>query len=170
MKKLMLFILGIVFIGANSLAQVTARTVDQHVLPAKRTFYEYTGVAADTCGTEKDSLYFEIEINKSTPVNFNVRVEVSRTGTTAVYDIDLEGKRFENDSWSKIVELATQSASVTIAEPSTSLVDSINQVTINSGASDNFYRYFRILVNNDGSCEAADQLLVDAIIWKFYER
>jgi len=163
MKKLIIF-LGLMFIGASLLAQVTARTADSHVLSAKKTYYKYTGVVADTCGTEQDSLYFEIQINKNTPVNFNARVEVTRTGTTAVYDIDLEGKRFENDSWSKIVELASQVASVTIPEPLTSL--SILTLT---GADDNFYRYFRILVNNDGSCEEADNLLVTAILWKFYE-
>ena len=166
----MLFILGIVFIGANSLAQVTARTSDQHVLPAKRTFYEYTGVAADTCGTEQDTLKFEIEINKSCPVNFNVRIELTRTGSAETYNIDLEGRRFDNDAWTKIVELAGQSASVTIAEPSTSLVDSINQVTINSGLSDNFFRYFRLQIDNDGTCGAADKATVDAVLWKFYER
>ena len=166
----MLFILGIVFIGANSLAQVTARTADSHVLSAKRTFYEYTGVAADTVGAGMDSLSFNIEINKSGPVNFNVRVEVTPKGSSEDYEIDLEGKVFENDSWVKIVELTSQTASVTIAEPSTSLVDSVNQVTINSGASDNFYRYFQVIIQNDGTCAATDNLAVDAIIWKFYER
>lgn len=170
MKKLMLILLGIVFISTNLLAQVTARTVDQHVLGAKRTFYTYTGVAADTCGTEQDTLKFEIQINKNTPVNFNVRAEVTRTGSAETYNIDLEGKRFANDAWTKIVELAAQTASVTIAEPSTSLVDSVGQATINSGASDNFYRYFRLQIDNDGTCGAADKLTVDAILWKFYER
>ena len=148
----------------------TARTADSHVLRASRTFYEYTGVAADTVGAGMDSLSFNIQINKNTPVNFNARVEVARKGEASTYSIDLEGKRFANDSWSKIVELAAQTASVTIAEPSTSLVDSVNQVTINSGASDNFYRYFQILIRNNETVAATDNLKVDAILWKFYER
>ena len=166
----MLILLGIMFIGANLLAQVTMRVVDQHVLSARKTFYTYTGVAADTVGTEQDSLYFEIQVNKNTPVSFAVRVEVTRTASGESYDIDLEGKVFGNDSWSKIVENATQTASISMYEPSTSLVDSINQVTINSANSDNYFRYFRVLVNNDGDCAAADKLTIDYIIWKFWER
>ena len=168
MKKLIIF-LGLILISATVFAQ-TARTADSHVLRASRTFYEYTGVAADTVGVDMDSLSFEIQINKNTPVNFNARVEVARKGEVSTYFIDLEGKRFANDSWSKIVELAAQTASVTIAEPSTSLVDSVNQVTINSGASDNFYRYFQILIRNNETVAATDNLKVDAILWKFYER
>lgn len=166
----MLILLGLVFISANLLAQVTAKTCDQHVMGAKRTYYKYTGVAADTCGTEQDTLYFEIQANKNTALTCNARIEVTRTGSTETYGLDLEGKVFANDTWTKIVENNAASASVSLYEPSTSLVDSVNQATINSGNSDNYYRYFRVFVDNDGTCGAADKLTIDAVIFKLYER
>ena len=168
MKKLIIF-LGLILISATVFAQ-TARTADSHVLRASRTFYEYTGVAADTVGAGMDSLSFNIQINKNTPVNFNVRVEVTPKGSSEDYKIDLEGKVFENDSWVKIVELTAQTTSVTIAEPSVSLSDTSGVASVLTGAADNFYRYFQILIRNDGTCAATDNLAVDAILWKFYER
>ena len=166
----MLILLGIMFIGANLLAQVTMRVVDQHVLSARKTFYTYTGVAADTVGTDKDSLYFEIQVNKNTPISFAARIEVTQTGATDNYGMDLEGKVFENDYWTKILELASQNVDTSLYEPSASLVDSINQATINSANSDNYFRYFRVLIHSDGDVLPGDKLTIDYIIWKFWER
>ena len=163
MKKLMLILLGIIFIGANLLAQVTARTVDQHVLSARKTFYTYTGVAADTVGTDKDTLYFELQVNKTVAVNVNARIEVTRTGTTDTYDMDLEAKVFENDSWTKLLEYATQSASK-------SIYDTCGVVQAGLGTPTNFYRYFRVFIGSDGDVLAGDNLTIDYIIWKVYER
>jgi hypothetical protein len=89
------------------------------------TYYSYTGVAADTIGTEQDTLYFILRVNRDYPVNVNARVTAVRTGTTDSYDIDLEGKVFDGDSYSKVVENATQTASKSLYQPETSMVDSV---------------------------------------------
>jgi len=168
---LVLLLAAISFISA----QVTARTCVQYNMAESATYYKYTGVAADTCGTEQDTLYFEILSNKTRPVTCNARVEVTRTGSTETYDIDLEGKVFENDSWSKIVENATQEASKSMYEPETSMVDTLEATHVGvanamPGSGDNFYRYFRVFVGNDGTCGKADKLTVDYVIFKLYER
>lgn len=156
-------------------AQVTARTAVQYTMRKGATYYKYTGVAADTCGTEQDTLYFEILTNKDVPVTCNARAEVTRTGSAETYDMDLEGKVFENDSWSKIVENATQTASLSFYEPETSMVDTVSNVphgvgNAMPGSGDNFYRYFRVFIGNDGTCGAADKLTVNYVIFKVYER
>lgn len=168
---LVLFFVAVSFIAA----QVTARTAVQRTLKKGVTYYKYTGVDADTCGTEQDTLYFEILVNKSTPVTCNARVEWTRTGSAETYGIDLEGKVFENDTWTKIKENNAQEASISIYEPETSMVDSTSGYTPSVanamiGSGDNFYRYFRVAIDNDGTCAAADKLTVDYIIFKLYER
>jgi len=175
MKRL-IGILVLLFVAVSFIsAQVTARTAVQHTMRKSATYYKYTGVAADTCGTEQDTLYFEILSNKSVPVTCNARVEVTRTGETETYDIDLEGKVFKNDSWSKIVENATQEASKSMYEPETSMVDTLEATHVGvanamPGSGDNFYRYFRVFVGNDGTCGNADKLTVNYVIFKLYER
>jgi len=160
----MLFILGIVFIGANSLAQSTARTADSHVLPIKRSFYEYTGVAADTAGTSQDTVYFEILTNKNVPLVCNARIEFTRTGSSEDYEIRLQGKVFENDTWTSIIDSLAQTASLSLYHPD------VEVEATQAGSVDVFYRYFRILIANDGTCAAGDRATIDAVIWKFYER
>lgn len=178
MKRLLIFItMALLLIAGGTCkvdAQVTARTAVQKTLSIRATYYKYTGVAADTCGTEQDTLYFEVRTNKHGPTNVNARIEVTRTGSTETYDMDLEGKVFENDSWSKVVENATQTASKSMYQPETSMVDSTGFELVSahampaSGA--NFYRYWRVFIGNDGTCGAADKLTVNYIIFKVYPR
>lgn len=170
MKRL-IGILVLLFVAVSFIAaQVTARTAVQRTLRKSLTYYKYTGVAADTCGTEQDTLYFEIFSNKNVPVTCNARAEVTRTGTTETYGIDLEGKVFENDTWTTIKENNAQTASLSLYEPETSMVDSTGVADAMIGSGDNFYRYFRVFIDNDGTCGAADKLTVDYIIFKLYER
>ncbi len=177
MKRLFVFITMALLLIAGACkvdAQVTARTAVQRTLSNRATYYKYTGVAADTCGTEQDTLYFEILTNKHGPTNVNARIEATRTGTTEEYDMDLEGKVFENDSWSKVVENAAQVASKSLYQPETSMVDSIGATTPSAdampGSGPNFYRYWRVFIGNDGTCGTADKLTVDYIIFKVYLR
>lgn len=177
MKRLFVFMTMALLLIAGACkvdAQVTARTAVQRTLSNRATYYKYTGVAADTCGTEQDTLYFEILTNKHVPTNVNARIEATRTGSTETYDMDLEGKVFENDSWSKVVENATQVASKSLYQPETSLVDSTGSLnTLGDpmpGSGPNFYRYWRVFIGNDGTCGAADKLTVDYIIFKVYRR
>ena len=180
MKRLFVLITMIALIIASACkldAQVTARTaLDNRSIRKSVTYYKYTGVAADTCGTEQDTLYFSIRINKDGPVNVNARINATRTGSTETYDMDLEGKVFLNDSWSKVNENATQTASKSLYQPETSLVDSV-QTTVTGinanampGSGPNFYRYWRVFVGNDGTCGAADKLTINSVEWKIYIR
>jgi len=173
MKRLFVFMTMALLLIAGACrvdAQVTARTAVQRTLSNRATYYKYTGVAADTCGTEQDTLYFEILTNKHGPTNVNARIEVTRTGSTESYDMDLEGKVFENDSWSKVNENATQTASLSLYQPETSLSDSTGVADAMPGSGANFYRYWRVFIGNDGTCGAADKLTVDYIIFKVYRR
>jgi len=163
MKRLILF-LGLMLLSATMFAQVTARTAVQYTLRKGITYYKYTGVAADTCGTEQDTLAFEILSNKNVPLNCNARVEATRTGTSEDYEIRLQGKVFENDSWTSLVDSTAQTASVSLYHPDVEV-----DVT-QAGSVDVFYRYFRMLIANDGTCGAADKLTVDYVIFKLYER
>jgi len=175
MKRL-IGILVLLFVAVSFIAaQVTARTAVQRTLRQGVFYYKYTGVAADTCGVEQDTLYFEILSNKTGPVTCNARAEVTRTGTSETYGIDLEGKVFENDTWTTIVENNAQTASLSIYEPETSMVDTLEATHVGvanamPGSGDNFYRYFRVFIDNDGTCAAGDKLTVDYIIFKLYER
>lgn len=177
MKRLFVFItmITLLFAACKLDAQVTARTaLDNRSIRKSVTYYSYTGVAADTCGTEQDTLYFSIRINKDGPVNVNARINATRTGSTETYDMDLEGKVFENDSWSKVVENATQTASKSMYQPETSLVDSTGFEKVSAhampGSGPNFFRYWRVFVGNDGTCGAADKLTINSVEWKIYIR
>lgn len=152
--------------------QVTARQVVTKSLNRNASYYEYTGVAGDTLGTEQDTLYFTILPNKHGPVNVNARIEGTRTGSTDSYDMDLEGKVFENDSWTKVDENATQVASLSLYQPETSLVDSTNIGAANAmpGSGPNFFRYWRVFAGTDGTVEAGDKFTITKVIFKVYER
>lgn len=176
MKRLILF-LGLILLSATMFAQVTARTALQRTLPKGVTYFKYTCVAADTCGVEQDTLYFEILSNKNMPITCNARVEATRSGTSETYGIDLEGKVFENDTWTTISENNAQTASISLYEPETSMIDTINTSASTGttahalpGSGDNFYRYFRVFIDNDGTCAAGDRLTINYVIFKLYER
>ena len=162
MKKLFLIfslILAVIAVQAQS----TARTVTK-TLNSSRTYYEYTGVAADTVGTGQDTLSFEFLINKNYPVSVAARVEVTRTGSTDDYEIRLQGKVFENDSWTSLVDSTAQTGSLSLYEPDA------NMAKTQAASVDNFYRYFRVLIGSDGSVAAADKLTVNYVYLKIYNR
>ena len=163
MKKLMLIFLGLVF-SVCLMAQVTWLESDDHVLSPKKTYYKYTGTAADTCGTEQDTLTFTVLTNRNVPVVANCRIELTRTGSAEDYEIRLQGKVFENDTWTSLIDSTAQTASVSLYHPD------VEVEATQAGSVDVFYRYFRLLIANDGTCGAADKATVDYVIWKFYER
>ena len=182
MKKLMLILIG-AFISVSLFAQwsnpvdygggTTQRTVIQKTLPAGVTFYKYTGVTADTTGAEQDSLFFEILSNKNAPLTCNARLEFDTIQIATdgeVYAVSLQGKVFENDTWTSIKDETSKFGDISLYEPSTSLADSANQVTINNGNSDNYYRYFRVLIANDATLNAGNKAVIDYVIFNLYER
>ncbi len=166
--------LGLILMSAVMYSQVTAITAESTTLSKKYTYYSFTVSAGDTCGTEQDTVYYEILSNKNTPLSVNAHVTGTRTGTTDYFGMTLEGKVWSSDSYTKIDSINTGlvagSFEYEMHELSTSLVDSINQATINSGLSDNYYRYFRIMITNDGTCAAADLFTPSVVEIKLYER
>jgi len=164
MKKIISLIFLLALFSAYTAAQADARTVYQKTLRDGQWFYEYTGVAADTVGTAQDSLIYEILTNKARPVNAAVRLEVTRTGSTDDYEYRLQGKVFENDTWTSLVDSTAQTVSRSLYHPDV-------EVDVTQAASVTpFYRYFRLVVASDGTVAATDKLKVNKVIWKFWER
>ncbi len=173
MKRLIVFMTMALLLIAGACkvdGQVTARQVVTKSLNRNATYYEYTGVAGDTLGTEQDTLYFTILPNKHGPVNVSARVEGTRTGSTDSYDIDIEGKVFANDSWAKVVETAGNVASVSMYQGETALVDSTGVADAIPASGINFYRYFRVACFTDGTVAVTDKFTITAVLFKIYER
>jgi len=164
MKRLISILFVFALFSAMVFSQPTHRTADSKILGAGKFFYEYTGVAADTCGTEQDSVIFEVLTNKPMPLNVAVRVESTRTGTAEDYEIRLQGKVFENDTYASLIDSSAQTADLSLYHPIV-IVD-----TTQAASTTAFYRYFRVVVANDGTCGVADKLTIDKVIWKFWER
>lgn len=151
------------FLVASATGQSKTRTVVSHVMKAGQTYYEFVPRASDYIGGKNgyDTLYFEILTNKNVPTNCNVRVDVTRVGTTDTYDIDLQGKLFEKSTYAAIVESAANTASKELADTTrTSLTQSPA----------GFFRYYRIIVNNDNAQAATDSLIINKVSFKLYER
>jgi len=145
-------------------AQPTHRTADSHVLRSGQWYYEYTGVAADTCGTEQDTVIFEVLTNKSVPLNVAVRVDVTRAGITDDYEYRLQGKVFADDTYASLIDSTAQTGDLSLYHPDV-------EVDVTQAASVTpFYRYFRLLIANDGTCAVTDKLTIVKVYWKFWER
>jgi len=162
MKRL----IGLLFVFALMSVYTFAQTatVDSHTMRAGQTYYEFTPAAKYYLGgvaaVGYDTLYFELLTNKNMPTNVNARVEVTRVGTTDTYDIDLQGKIFENGTYAALLESAANTASKEIADTT----------RLNLGNVTKYYRYYRLIVNHDNACATTDSLVIDKVIWKIYER
>jgi len=164
MKKLMILLVCALF-SAYTFAQTA--TAVSHVMGAGVTYYEYTPTASQYLGGATvsttagyDTLYFEIVSNKNTPTNCNARVEVTRAGTTDTYDIDLQGKLFINGTYTAIVESAANVAAKELADTT----------RLSLGNAAKYYRYYRLIVNDDNACATTDSLVIDKVIFKLYEK
>jgi hypothetical protein len=162
MKKLIFIFIAFAFLTASLAGQSKTKTANSYVMSAGKTYYEYVPKKTDYIGPHGyDTLYFEILTNKNVPTNCNIRVDVTRAGTTDTYDIDLEGKLFEGSTYAKIIESAANTASKELADTTrTSLTQSPA----------GFFRYYRIVVNNDNAIAATDSLIINKVSFKLYER
>jgi len=173
MKKLILILLAL-FIGVSAFSQ--DRTVTRTLSP-DQTLYDYTGQAADTLGTTVDTIAFVFHANKSQPVLHNIEVSTGSVATidgTVTYDVKLQGRTFSSDSWSDID--ATNTGLDATNGGSDSQIDFTTDLSevVDTLASTNhpFYRSFRVLValNTVTGLDAGEQIEVDYIYVKFYER
>lgn len=163
MKKLIFIFIAFAFLTASLAGQSKTKTANSYVMGAGKTYYEYVPKKTDYIGGKNgyDTLYFEILTNKNVPTNCNVRVDVTRVGTTDTYDIDLQGKLFEKSTYAAIIKSAGNTASKELAD--TTKVHA-------TGAPSKFYRYYRIIVNNDNNQAATDSLIINKVSFKLYER
>lgn len=166
MKKIIAILIGFVF-AVSAFGQVTARTADSRTLKGAQFFYEKAAIAADTVGTGQDSVIYEILVNKNTPVAIAVHVAATRTGTTDDYEVRLQGKVFENDAYTSLVDSTAQ----TFATGKLSLyMPDVRIDTVQAASRPPFYRYFRVVLASDGSVAAADKLTVSKVQWKVWQR
>lgn len=166
MKKIIAILIGFVF-AVSAFGQVTARTADSRTLKGAQFFYEKAAIAADTVGTGQDSVIYEILVNKNTPVAIAVHVAATRTGTTDDYEVRLQGKVFENDAYTSLVDSTAQ----TFATGKLSLyMPDVRIDTVQAASTPPFYRYFRVVLASDGSVAAADKLTVSKVQWKAWQR
>jgi hypothetical protein len=166
MKKIIAILIGFVF-AVSAFGQVTARTADSRTLKGAQFFYEKAATAADTVGTGQDSVIYEILVNKNTPVAIAVHVAATRTGTTDDYEVRLQGKVFENDAYTSLVDSTAQ----TFATGKLSLyMPDVRIDTVQAASTPPFYRYFRVVLASDGAVAAADKLTVSKVQWKVWQR
>lgn len=172
MKKLIGILLGFALFTLMANAQKTPKVLNSHTMGAGETYYVYTCGTTSVCsgrwavnGLTHDSIAYDILVNKNGPVNVNARVEVtSRGGTTDTYEYTLQGKVFAGDAYASIVAGTGKSASFSLSDTT----------RFYSGANEarpaKYYRYFRMLINDDNACAATDSLVLSKIIFKVYER
>ena len=166
MKKIIAILIGFVF-AVSAFGQVTARTADSRTLKGAQFFYEKAAIAADTVGTGQDSVIYEILVNKNTPVAIAVHVAATRKGSTDDYEVRLQGKVFENDAYTSLVDSTAQ----TFATGKLSLyMPDVRIDTVQAASTPPFYRYFRVVLASDGTVAAADKLTVSKVQWKAWQR
>jgi hypothetical protein len=169
MKKIILILLlGILAFSLKA----QDRTVERTLRP-DQTLYDYSGQDADTLGAVYDTLAFQFNANKNRPVLHNIEFNADPNTIDGTYTVDvkLQGRTFSSDSWSDID--ATNTGVDATSEVSIDFTTDLSEV-IDTLATTNhpFYRQFRILVANNGTSglDAGEQLSVDYIYVKFYER
>jgi len=94
-------------------------------------------------------------------------VAATRTGTTDDYEVRLQGKVFEDDAYTSLVD----STARTFATGKISLyMPDVRIDTVQAASTPPFYRYFRVVLASDGAVAAADKLTVSKVQWKVWQR
>lgn len=166
MKKIIAILIGFVF-AVSAFGQVTARTADSRTLKGAQFFYEKAAIAADTVGTDQDSVIYEILVNKNTPVAIAVHIDATRTGTTDDYEVRLQGKVFEGDTYTSLIDSTAQ---VFASKKLSLYMPDVRIDTVQNANRGPFYRYFRVVLASDGTVAKADKLTVTKVQWKVWER
>jgi len=165
MKKLLTILFAFALFSAYALGQTA--TAVSHIMSSSATYYEYTPTAAQYIGGAAgahgyDTLYFEILTNKNAATNCHARVEVSsRIGTADTYDIDLQGKIFANGTYAAIIESAANTTHKELLDTTRIQYKALPA---------KYYRYYRVIVNDDNACATTDSLIIGKVIFKLYER
>jgi len=161
MKRLFI-LLALMMIGFGLNAQITSsHEADSRNLSRSATYYEFTGSWV-VGGVTQDTLYWELFTNKDGPTIVNARVELTRKGTTDTYDCDLQGKVFENGTYAALTESAANTASLELTD-TTRVVSSEGNAPAST-----YYRYYRVVFNDDNACAATDSVIITKVAFKVY--
>jgi hypothetical protein len=133
MKKLILFLIMFALTFAMFAQD---RTLSTRKVPSKDTYVSYTGVAADTLTTNQDSIRFPYFINKSYPMSWVINTTFDTiNGGNATVVINVYGKVFSDDSWTKI---QTETTGLIIASEIVKTTFTESTVTIASTYTDTY--------------------------------
>jgi len=161
MKRLITILFVFAFFSAYTFGQITSsHEVDSKTLRSGDTYYKWTGTQT-IGGVTADTAYWEILSNKNVPTNCNIRVTLTRAGTTDTYDIDLQGKVFSGSTYAALMESAANTASKELADTT--------RMNLHTSAIAKYYRYYRVVVNDDNACAATDSIIVSSVEFKLYE-
>lgn len=181
MKKLV-FLLAIMFTFVAVQAQV--RTLTTKNVSSGNTYTSYKGVTADTLSTNQDTLQITYFVAKDYPMSYVINSTLDTiAGSSTTVVINVYGKVFSDDSWTKI-QTATTSAviasaitKVTFVEPvlvtatdTTGTVNATEGTITNPFTSATAYRYYMIeyIISDDGNVGAGVKLT--KLEWKWYYR
>ncbi len=163
MKKLIAF-LGIVSIAIvlMSTSSSSGTSSSTKTLAASESFYAFTPTATQYVGGKvgKDTLNFDILVNKAGPCTATALVEVkSRVGSADTYSFDLQGKSFAASTYASIFKGTGKTATYELSD--TTL---LTEVPLGK-----FYRYFRVQIADDNSCADTDSLILTKVSIKVHE-
>jgi len=133
MKKLITFLIMFTLTFAMFAQD---RTIGLRKVPSKDTYISYTGVAADTLTANLDSIRIPYFINKSYPMSWVINTTfdtIDGVDTTVV--INVYGKVFSDDSWTKI---QTETTGLIIASEIVKTTFTESTVTIASTYTDTY--------------------------------
>ena len=181
MKKL-IFLFSILLFAVVASAQV--RTLTTKNVFSDDSYVSYTGVIADTISTNQDTLRIPFFIPKNYPMSYTINSTLApRAGADTTVVINVYGKVFLDDAWTKIQTATTAAVSTsaviktTFVEPvlatSTDTVGGefkvIGTIT-NPHTSATTYRYYMIEYIISGNDSVGTGVKLTKLEWKWWFR
>lgn len=181
MKKL-IFLFSILLVAEVASAQV--RTLTTKTVTSDDSYVSYTGVTADTISTNQDTLRIPFFIPKNYPMSYVINSTLApRAGADTTVVINVYGKVFLDDSWTKI-QTATTSAitassvvKTTYVEPVlATATDTVGTLGVTVGTITNpftsatAYRYFMIEYIIKGNDSVGTGVKLTKLEWKWWIR
>lgn len=179
MKKFIL-ILMLAAISFSTFAQVRTLTTR---LP-KTTYSTYTGVTADTISTNQDTLRIPFFYPADVPMSYVINSTLApRAGADTTVVINVYGKVFEDDAWTKIQTATTSAISAstvvktTFVEPIlATATDTVGTLGVTAGTITNpftsahAYRYWMVEYIIKGNDSVGTGVKLTKLEWKWYQR